>query len=88
MGEVGEDEEVLLTPDVAVIKVTTTLKTRIMIRTLMFCVEEKVNQKLLRQESLYYNVMVYIVGVLFTVSIVAYAIHQTYQVTTIQLYKL
>ena len=32
------------------------------------------------QESLYYNLMVYVVGVIFTVSIVAYAVYQTYQV--------
>ena len=32
------------------------------------------------QESLYYNLIVYVVGVIFTSSIVAYAVYQTYQV--------
>ena len=34
----------------------------------------------LRQESLYYNLIVYVVGGIFTSSIVAYAVYQTYQV--------
>ena len=62
------EEEVVLTPDVAVVKVA---KEKIM--------NEKTSTCFL-QESLYYNLMVYVVGVIFTVSIVAYAVYQTYQV--------
>ena len=66
--EEGFEEEVVLTPDVAVVKVA---KEKIM--------NEKTSTCFL-QESLYYNLMVYVVGVIFTVSIVAYAVYQTYQV--------
>ena len=68
MEEEGFEEEVVLTPDVAVVKVA---KEKIM--------NEKTSTCFL-QESLYYNLMVYVVGVIFTVSIVAYAVYQTYQV--------
>ena len=66
--EEGFEEEVVLTPDVAVVKVA---KEKIM--------NEKTSTCFL-QESLYYNLMVYVGGVIFTVSIVAYAVYQTYQV--------
>ena len=68
MEEEGFEEEVVLTPDVAVVKVA---KEKMM--------NEKTSTCFL-QESLYYNLMVYVVGVIFTVSIVAYAVYQTYQV--------
>ena len=86
MEEEENDGEALLTPDVTVIKVLPCDVFGIIVRiknqasTIQYFVSLLFINNFLCQESLYYNLIVYVVGVIFTTSIVAYAVYQTYQV--------